>query len=235
MAKRSALSRAVSNFNRRISRAIEKNPAAAAYLPERQSARELRRGIETAAERQRVIKELNRFQAPQMQRTVQTEKGFAVTRWELNRVKRMNERANQARQRELAIRNAAPQNFISRVGEVEKLRLKPRAVDLSRFPDTEKGREAWRAFARAEQTIGSETWMKQKTEEYKKAYLANIKRLGSAGRALYNQVKEIPAEKLYFAQWNDPLLRFDILASPKIDAGELSDMVSAHWTDELAE
>jgi hypothetical protein len=228
MKKRSALARAAANFNRRIQRELARNPAAAAYLPEKVFARELKPMIATTKERNRVIKELNRFRGEQMQKTVKTAKGFEVSKWELNRVQRANVKANQARQRELAMRDRQ-QNFITRAGEIEKIRLKPRAVDIGRIPGTEKGQEAWRAFARAELKAGSEKYMQAKTEKYKAAYIQMIRHnLGRAGQGLVEKIKKLPAEVVYMGQYQDPILTISFTSDP-VSAHEVADMAAAHW------
>lgn len=234
MAKRSALARAAANFNKRVDRLAKNNPEIREILPEKVKARDLGRTVSTKQERDRLVKELNRFQAPQAEKIVQTAKGFQVTQWELNRIKRANERANQVRQREINMRLREDKNFIYRMDRVDEMRLKPRAIDLDKFANTPHGREAWKMMARAETRIGGGAYLKKKTEDYKKVYLAAIERnLGRQGRQLKALVKALPAEVIYQGQFADPILNIKFI-SPPIAVDELVKMSEAHWMEYTA-
>lgn len=230
MAKRSALARAAANFNKRIERELRKNPAAASYLPEKVRARELKKTIVTPRENQRVVRELNRFTADAMNQLHTTPKGMTVTKWELERVKRANKRANAYRQQELAARSLKEPDFKTRTGELEKLRLKPRAVKIHELPNTQLGKDAWRAFAKTELTLGSEAYRQRNFENYKQVYIKNVKaNLGARdSRELVALIQQLPAEKVYRAQYNDPILTI-AFTSPPVDTKALASMAMAHW------
>jgi hypothetical protein len=235
--KRSALARSVAAYNKRISRAIKANPEMASILPAKESARELKRMAKSQADIQRMTKELKRFQAPQMQKVIKTESGFAVTKWELARAQRLVERANITRENMLKIQPKMETGW--KRPRKEALQYKQAELNLKRFANTVKGREEWQRYLAWQKKLMKTGYVENITSNYKAAYIEKVQNnLGSAGAPLVRLIRKIDDEKFYTAQYKTNFLSKDELPSKPEDdakAKEISEFLIESWTGYIAE
>lgn len=102
------ITKAVKNFNAKISRIIAKNPEAAEYLPEKVKVSELKEIIKTESDYRKILNSLKRFRKRGAEETVITKGGTKTTKFQLEEIKRNIDIINKRREKEAAEIAARP-------------------------------------------------------------------------------------------------------------------------------
>lgn len=102
------ITKAVKNFNAKISRILAKNPEAAEYLPEKVKVSELKESIKTEGDYRKILNSLKRFRKRGAEKLIETKGGTKTTKYELEEIKRNIDIINKRRKKEAAEIAARP-------------------------------------------------------------------------------------------------------------------------------
>lgn len=219
------LSQYVGKFNAKITRELRKNPEAWEYYPAKISVKEIKAQIETREDYNRFIKSIDRAFKPGGFTPVENKEGTKTTKWMLNEINISNRFINRERQK---IREKAnPSYYTGTMGSVEANALKPRKFNFDKMNENSFNKyvESTRHQAR------SQYW-NERIMKYKEDYLANIKKHFNMEdkkvKQLYELVKNIPADIMFFNYYADAELQINFFSDP-IEAELLVERALNAW------
>lgn len=102
------LAKKVKNFNAKISRLEKNHPELKDIIPEKMSAKDLKKGIQSRKQYNDIIKSLSDFTKRGAETRIEGAGGAATTKWELDLVRKATRRENAARARENEARQSRP-------------------------------------------------------------------------------------------------------------------------------
>lgn len=197
----------IRQFNATITRATKKY-GNVSVLPARLTTEEVRAKITTRAEFNREMNALKRFNI-KTAKPVAFEGGLVTTKWQADEAKRLTRLVNRQRKKE-AERLAIPAIEKGLMGTYEQNNLRPKKINLNKVS---QGR--WNVFFQALERQSRDNFTDEKMEQYKQNYLRSIiNNLDEYGMELFNYVKDIPADVMYMAYYDDPVLQIGYTSDP---------------------
>ena len=192
--QRQRLSKAVGKYNAKLTRALKQNPELKDYLPARKSVADLRASIQTASDLKREEREIERLFRKGALTPVETTKGVKTTKYEIDRIKRLTDRVNRQRVKDL---ENVPEDAAYRgvLGAARRNELRPKVFN----PDvlTTNG---WDKFVELVEHQASPRYKANKMAQYKQNYLKAIENeFGDAGArsGFYQFMENLPDEVIY--------------------------------------
>lgn len=204
-----AVRRAVKNFNAKISRELKKDPAAAAWLPERVSVKAfkaenvLRKDVNASLER------LRRFSTPGAALPVELNPGLVRSVWEVKETFAAAAAADKRRAREL--RRMKPSTERGTMGLVEQHNLRPIRIHPEKMSLAD-----WKAKQRTAEREAKAAYDMLRMIEYKANYLTAVRNtLGPFGEPILKLLQNVSPGRMVEGYKNNPVLNIDFLYDPQ--------------------
>lgn len=222
------LARDVKNFNAKIARTLKKEPEAAAYLPARQSVREIKARI-TAGEMtrkdiNRTFKSMERFTRKGAEaQAVMAGKPLPLTKWEKREIQ-IN--VNVINKKRAAERDKLPEKMNAEsTGSLRLNGLTPINVD---YADLTPGRGK-ELLVKSLETQRMDNYMETVKQGYKDNYLNAIaKNLGTAGQRLFDLVSGLTPQQVYEGYYSDPIMTIQFTSDP-LEQESITEAAMQHW------
>lgn len=223
------LSQTIRNFNAKIDRIAKRDPAAAAYLPQKQSVRaiknEIKSGHVARADFNREIKSMTRFSRKGVEAAIKSETGLVMTKWEKRETQIKVNIINARRRREANAIQSRP--TFGAHNKTDLKNLAPKPFDTNSI---QPGRE-WRMYVDSVEKQVSSRYLLEQQQAYKDKYLKAIARqLGLSGKALYEYVSQLDPKEISDAMYEDPLLKIEYAYDPAA-ADIIADATMEKWME----
>ena len=186
------LRKAVRNFNQQRRRALAKDPASAEYLPAVKRMKEVRAKAQSETRRGfgQIVKELRSISKPGALTKVETVAGVTTTKYEMDRIKHLEKRANlkaKAKQRytDVDYKKGLDDPEIQR-----EFKQRHEVLELKK-PDE------FKKYAELLEKNLSLAQLQANAEQYKANYIKAIEaNMGEYAETMIKTIKQIPAEAL---------------------------------------
>lgn len=223
---RAKLSTAVRIFNAKITRISKKNPSLIPFLPQRQNVDVIRSRIGTRRDFNRELKSLARFMEKGAETPITSKQGIKTTKWEQReyslRVQQINRIRKEERQR------AAPSTEKGTMGSIVSQNLRPKVFNFDKIKPSD-----WGMYKKGVDAQVSDLSLMTRIEKYKKNYLNAILEFTNTAEnvdELYQLISYIPADVLYYAYYDDPLLQINFISDP-LEVNLIVDSIITKWED----
>lgn len=198
---------AVERFNRAVERAAKTAPAhLAEYLPDKLVLGEVKKNIASKDDLENFMRSAAHAAEPDAFTFIPTEKGI-TTKLDVIRAQEGVERINIAR-----AKRAEEARQEGKTGGA-KAQIKRQNIDPIAYDPLNKTNKEIKKFLSLAARLDTDADRENKAVLYKENYLeAAEKEMGkAAARALKEAIKDIPAEQVYDAVFDDPILQMDFI------------------------
>lgn len=173
------LSRTVANFNRKINRALKKDPAAAAYLPNKIKIKDLRQQITSRKDFNREVKSLARFSRKGAEMPVVAKTGNVQTVWmkreigiKVNNIINAQRRAMKAHFGAMDVFSEGQNQGVKR-SQTQSERMKEFEPKPYNFNNIKPGTE-WEKFVESVEKQAKSSYDNAKHELYRENYVKSL-------------------------------------------------------------
>lgn len=221
---RQNVSKTVSKFNAKITRTIKKHPELADYMPDRLSSKELQATIKTRKDLNRMMKSFNRFMKKGAELPVMSKEGAKTTAWEKRETAIKVATIN--RKRTFERKKADVSTFKGTMGTIEQNNLRPKKMKFEKLTSKE-----WDLFTKQVEKESMARYREEMNEKYKENYIQSILNVygseNEGANAFIEKLKNVDAETLIQAFYDDPVLQIDFIYDP-LDADMKLNQASEH-------
>lgn len=202
---REKLRRLVKNFNAKLTRITKKNPAAAAYLPQKLTMKQVKGWIGTRKDFNRTVKSLQRFAQKGAEAPVKNKFGIITTKWAVKETAINTRIANAQKKRQESKMGTNPLNKKQRI-------IEETGEPLKNGFEKKKSKKSWENFQEQARRRAKGTFWKEKANRY----LTNYKIACDNNLGIYSELVKRLATKfgglnLYDAYYVDDRLQIDYL------------------------
>lgn len=162
-AKQRELAHEVKNYNARRAYAIKRDAAAAEYLPQKVSVREIKKTLASGRDLRYEINALKKFTA-ETAVPVRTKAGTVTTKFQLKDIQSRVERINRERKKEME--RAAPSTERGTMGTIRTANLQPKKFTAKKIQP-----KHWKEYVRMVEKQSAGTYRREQAELYKANYL----------------------------------------------------------------
>lgn len=222
------VSSTVRRFNAKITRTLKKHPDWAPFLPERLNVGELRKGIYSRQDFNRELKSAERFLRKGAEMPIMSQGGARTTAWAKREAIISTQTVNRKRARERKL--ADPSQFKAGMGVIKANNLLPK-----KFRFDKMSQRAWEMYVKTVNAQIHSNYNQSIIDKYKENYLKNIDiHLSGAMNTeiLKDLIKDIPAETMYNAYYDDPVLQIGFTSDP-LQADQIVNSAISHWSKYL--
>lgn len=222
--KKQDLKKTVKNFNSRLKMAEKKN-VKNIILPQPASAKDLTAGITSQKQYDDIMSYLKSFNSKSLKETVKVgkNKNIELTKWEYDKSKRELTAINKER-RELMKKEDIKKGII---GTAKTQNLRPIKNTLNQAVK----REHVEGYLKKIDYLGNPNQKNIRNQNYKKHYIIALKNYtGRTSAPLRRVIKNIPADVLAQAYYDDPLLQVQYVSDP-VDVLTIISNISSHWKE----
>lgn len=203
------LAKDVKNFNAKLSRILAKDPASAAYLPERKSVQAIKAGELGRKDINLAMRGMERFSRKGAEAAVRSATGLQITKWQKKEIQIKVNIINARRRRESAVIQAHPLGGIPDPTALKALAPKPFKPD-----EIQPGKE-WAMYVASVDKQAKEAYATDAQKDYKNKYLKAIKEyLGAAGQPLYDFISKLTPAQVSHGIYEDPMLSIKFVSDP---------------------
>jgi hypothetical protein len=203
------LSRTVQRFNAKLTRVAKKYPDYKDYLPQRANVADIKKGISTRQDFNRVVNSLSRFLKKGAEIPVTTKQGIKTTRWEIKETSIKVATINRAR---TALRKKADvSTYKGTMGSIKKNQLEPKKFNINTIKPSD-----WNMFIMGVEKQIKSNYYIEKNRQYKENYITALRNNFSPEHAanLISIVNKIPIEILGDLYYDNPSLQIDFIYDP---------------------
>ena len=203
------VSKAVKNFNAKISRELKKDPAAAAWLPDRISVKTFKAENRTRHDVNQALKDVRAFAQRGAQEPVFLNDNLQRTAWEVKKVYRDAEITNQRRAKDL--KHLAPNTKAGTMGLAEAHNLAPMKIQAEKMSLKE-----WKAKSFTAGNESKKDYTIQQQIQYKENYIELLSStLGQFAGPILDLLKQVSPSQMVEAYKNNPVLYIKFLYDPQ--------------------
>lgn len=219
---RRKLQKAISNYNRRITIELKKNPSLKSVYPKKLTYEEVRPKISSRADYNRTINSLKRISKKGAFDVITSGAGEAKTRYEVNEARVLTNATN-----------TRIRNYMKKLNTKSKVQMADTNLSIRRF--SFKGKEI-DAFDRFVKGVEKQLYRVQNPnvmdENYYYQYLNALKyqlNMGN-GDELYDFVANLPPSAISMARFENDYLTIASVYDPN-DEGEVIQAIYENWAD----
>lgn len=219
------LSRAVQQFNAKLTRLSKKHPELEPFLPKRIAVAEIRDKITTRQDFNREVKSLERFKRKGAESPVLSKSGVMTTKWEKLEIGYKVREIN--RRRKIELERANVSTYKGTMGSIKANNLLPKPYDINKIKPSD-----WGKFVESVEKQIRSSYHGEKIERYKHNYIVAIHNNLPEPYAsnLIRIVNNISSEWLYDAYYQDPVLQIDFAYDP-LDASLIYESIINRLSD----
>lgn len=206
---RQQLSKAVQQFNSKLTRTLKKHPELKPYLPERLTVQGLKEQIKTRNDLNREVNSAKRFLRKGAEMPYTSQSGIKTTVWERREIGIKVGVINRRKARE---RKAADvSTYKGTMGSIRENNLLPKKYNIDKIRPSD-----WDKFVESVEKQVASTYSVEKQSRYKANYIKGALNIFSHedAQAINSIVNRIPDEEFTQLFYDDPVLQLDFVYDP---------------------
>lgn len=218
------LNKTVKAFNAKLSRIEKQGKNLEAFMPERLSVKDLKKEIQTRAEFNRQIKRAQAFLKRGAEEVKVSEKGLAVTKWEIQQIRNLQQKAEYEHKKYLERMKAGSKKITTRAEEEER--------PIPKFDFKKRGYSEYQRYLAMLQKRLTGEYYKDKQELYLKNYIQSIYRLyGQTEKvdALVDHLENLGADEVVHQIYQDFDMTIEFTYDLTLAPDQLFDKLAEKW------